>query len=88
MYTPFERGLPYDSAVRSSDERIPMGRGSRNREVCFGLSVLPMNFSPEGERGGVYPLGDVWLWVWILDMKMGDGGAASDGPGLFTSLIS
>jgi hypothetical protein len=38
---------------------LRMGFGSSKRAVCFGLSVLPMNFSPEGDRGGVYPLGDI-----------------------------
>jgi hypothetical protein len=30
-----------------------VGFGSSRRAVCFGLKVLPINFSPEGERGGV-----------------------------------
>ena len=55
----------------------------------FGDKVLPRYFSPLGLLGGV------WLWapplgewgVAIVEMKMGDGGAASKGVGLFIWLI-
>lgn len=45
-----------------------------------------MNFSPEGDLGGVYPLGDIW--VYILEMKIGEGGASKDGPGVLISAIN
>jgi hypothetical protein len=39
-----------------------------------------MNLSPEGDLGGVYPLGDICAV--IFDMNMGEGGAINEGPGL------
>jgi len=54
--------------------------------VYFGLIVLPKNFSPDGDLGGVYPLGDAWLFS--LDINMGEGGARRVGPGLCISFMN
>ncbi len=55
----FERGLPYDEGSIWSVRTYSTGFGSNKRAVCFGLSVLPINFSPEGDLGGVWPFGDI-----------------------------
>jgi hypothetical protein len=56
-----ERGLPYDagSIWSALPEIYSTGFGSNRRAVCLGLRVLPMNFSPEGDLGGVCPFGDI-----------------------------
>jgi len=52
----------------------------------LGDSVLPMYFSPLGLRGGVFCFGPPFgEWgVAIVEMKIGDGGAARSGYGLLT----
>ena len=52
-------GLPYELGWISSELVTSVGLGSRSCAVCFGLIVLPRNFSPDGDLGGVYPLGDI-----------------------------
>jgi hypothetical protein len=49
---------------------------------CLGFIVFPINFSPEGDLGGVCPFGFIDVCVDILEMKIGEGGASNDGPGL------
>lgn len=45
-------GLPYEPGCKSS-ANIVEGLASRKLAVDFGLIVLPKNFSPEGDLGGV-----------------------------------
>jgi hypothetical protein len=80
-------GLPYPFAIISSfDAYCDDILVSRRAAVCLGLSVLPRNLSPEGDLGGVYPLGDIY--VCIFDINIGDGGAINDGPGFGISDIN
>jgi hypothetical protein len=50
-----ERGLPYEEGSIGSvlPEICSTGFGSRSNAVYLGLKVLPMNFSPDGDLGGV-----------------------------------
>ena len=52
----FPSGLPYEPGCMSSTYRSE-GLTSSNADY-FGLNVLPKNFSPEGDLGGVCPLGE------------------------------
>ncbi len=53
----FDLGLPYE--MLSFGAAGSIGLGSKSRAVYLGLKVLPMNFSPDGDLGGVCPLGDI-----------------------------
>lgn len=52
-------GLPYESGcnVFSSECKVADGLVSSSA-VCYGLIVLPRNFSPDGDLGGVCPFGE------------------------------
>ena len=79
-------GLPYELGWISSDYIGWVSFASSRLAVYLGLIVLPKNFSPDGDLGGVYPLGEAWLFS--LDINMGDGGASRVGPGLWISFMN
>ncbi len=53
-------GLKYDSFGMLSSICKVDGFVSSKLDTCLGLRVLPKNFSPDGDRGGVY-LGECFV---------------------------